>query len=109
MPYADGRPMEQRWRYEKGDGTPVWLPLDPSFLCVYCDEPIGELSMGGPALCGTCDCGYSKKTREKWTFEEAILMHRHANERIDTLPPDPAWAEYEAEYNKKSRADGQPG
>jgi hypothetical protein len=90
--------MEQRWRYEKRDGTPVWLAFDPDFSCVYCDQAVGQLSMGGPAVCGKCDCGYSKTTNEPWTIDEAMLAYQHANERIDALPNDPMWAEYETTY-----------
>jgi hypothetical protein len=34
----------------------------------------------------------------KWTMEEAHLMYRHANERIDALPHDPLWDKYEMSH-----------
>lgn len=101
--------MEQRWRYQKRDGTPVWLRLDPDFLCIYCEQPVRELSMGGPAVCGTCDCGRNKTTGEKWTMDEAAVLIRRANKRIDDLPHDPIWETYEASHRAALKAqEGKP-
>lgn len=91
---------EQRWRYEKTDGTPVWLAFDPAFRCVYCDRPVGALSMGGPAVCSACDCGYSAAGIE-WTYADFKGLATNARRRIDELPPDSAWAEYESDYRRK--------
>jgi hypothetical protein len=68
-----------RYRYEKSNGSPVWLEFDPLFLCLYCDEPVLHLSMGGPAICPRCDCKAST---------DAIL---NARRRLDELPFDEAW------------------
>lgn len=101
--------LEQRWRYQKRDGTPVWLRLDPDFLCIYCDEPVRALSMGGPAVCSTCDCGINKTTGKHWDLYEAAKMYRHANKRLDDMPHDPAWDTYEASHRASLQTqEGKP-
>lgn len=89
---------EQRWRYAKGDGRPVWLPFDPTFPCLYCDEAVGSLSFGGPAVCPRCDCG--RGANGEWTIREAMVITRHARERLDALADDPIWQAYEIAITK---------
>lgn len=31
--------------------------FDPTFLCIICGKPVRRLSMGGPIICPSCDCG----------------------------------------------------
>ena len=90
----DVKTGEQRWQYRQSGGQVVWLPFDPAFPCFYCDEPVRSLSLGGPGVCPRCDCGYSENG--KWTMEEAYCFGKHARERLNSLPFDPIWNEYEA-------------
>jgi hypothetical protein len=32
--------------------------FDPSVSCIFCEQPVGALSMGGPLICPACDCGH---------------------------------------------------
>jgi hypothetical protein len=86
VPYKP--PPAQRWRYEKQDGTAIWLPFDPAFLCIYCNEPVGSLSMGGPAVCPACDCG-NNRDGSTWSMEQASRFYDNARRRIEELPIDP--------------------
>lgn len=86
--------LEKRWRYQKADGTAVWLAFDPSFLCVYCNHPVGSLSMGGPALCPACG-----------TFPDGSnfsMFYFQAAKRINELPTDPLWEIYENGFRLRS-------
>lgn len=88
---------EQRWRYTKPDGTAVWLVFDPEFPCISCNRPVGSMSMGGPATCPSCDCGLNPDgTRYDWS--DLPRVHDNQRQRLQDLPDDPAWAEYEAAY-----------
>jgi len=91
---------EQRWRYQKRDGKPIWLPFDPAFPCIFCERPVTELSCAGPAICGSCDCGHNADGT-KWSNNDFSQFARNANRRIDDLPDDPVWAAYEADYRTK--------
>lgn len=51
------RVFGRRFQYTTTDGTEVWLPFDPNFPCIYCEKPVCSLSMGGPAVCPSCDTG----------------------------------------------------
>lgn len=88
--------MIQRWRYADSNGRAIWLAFDPNFLCIYCDRPVRDLSMGGPALCPACDCGYSDGKR--WDMDTFARLTANARRRINDLPDDPAWAQYEAAF-----------
>lgn len=33
------------------------VDFDPSVPCIFCEQPVGALSMGGPLVCPACDCG----------------------------------------------------
>ena len=95
--------MEQRWRYQRKDGTPIWLAFDPEFRCIYCEEPVKLLSMGGPAVCCPCDCGNSRKTGKKWSSSEYSMLLHNARRRIEDMSADPVWAEYEVAHLTKAR------
>ncbi len=87
---------EQRWRYERRtDGAIIWLPFRADFPCIYCERPVGALSLGGPAVCCACDCGINADG-SKWTSDDLYRLMRNAKRRLDELPDDPAWADYEA-------------
>jgi hypothetical protein len=81
--------LAQRYRYEKYDHSPVWLEFDPLFQCLFCEEPVRHLSMGGPAICPRCDCGPWK------TYAEAAAAIMRARRRLDEMPFDEAWSIYE--------------
>ena len=83
-----------RYRYEKSNGSPVWLEFDPLFLCLYCEEPVLHLSHGGPGVCPRCDCGPWKNGDEAYA---AIL---NARRRLDELPFDEAWSIYERAHER---------
>jgi hypothetical protein len=73
------------WLYHATDGREIWLPHDPTFPCIYCQEPVGDMSMGGPAVCGSCDCGNHRDGR-KWTAQEAFQqMYPMARKRLDAI------------------------
>jgi hypothetical protein len=86
---------DMRWRYAKSDGSPVWLPFNAGFPCIYCADPVGALSYGGPAVCPRCDCGYDKEGRQ-WSVSQAHVHYNNARARLDALPNDPVWQEFEA-------------
>jgi hypothetical protein len=88
---------EQRWRFQDRSGRVIWLPFDPDFLCIYCEQPVSHMSMSGPAVCGSCDCG-CHADGSRWTPSEAFALYAKANRRLDELPTDPIWAEYEAAH-----------
>lgn len=79
--------MPQKWQYRKSDGTEIWLGFDPKRLCVYCDDAVGSLSLGGPAVCPSCDCGRNKDG-SLWTLEQAHVGIRNARAKIDALPQE---------------------
>lgn len=91
--------MEQRWRYQKQSGQPIWLGFDPFFLCVYCERPVTHLSMGGPAVCPECDCGYGDG--RQWDFETFSRLSKNARRRFEAMPFDESWNLYEAAYKAK--------
>ena len=93
--------MVQRWCYHKQDGTPIWLAFDPDFACVYCEKPVGNLSMGGPAICPSCDCGYTDG--KQWDLRTFWKLADNARRRFEEMPDDPKWAEYEAAYRAHGR------
>lgn len=73
------------WLYHATDGREIWLPFDPAFPCIYCQEPVERMSMGGPAVCGSCDCG-SHRDGKKWTPQEAFQrMYPTASKRLDAI------------------------
>lgn len=90
----------QLWRYEKADGTPIWLPFNPAFPCLYCDRPVGALSTSGPAICPGCACG----RKENGKRFRAIDYH-HAKVRLEELIIDPVWDATEIEYGRRLLAD----
>jgi hypothetical protein len=90
---------EQRWRYQKSDGTPVWLPFRPEFPCLYCDHPVTSLSFGGSAVCPACDCGINRDGTQ-WTGDDLYRLMKNAKRRLDGMPDDPTWDEYEIAHGK---------
>lgn len=88
--------LEQRWRYQKRGGQPIWLGFDPHFLCVYCERPVGSLSAGGPAVCPSCDCGYSDGKR--WDLATYSRLANNARRRFEEMPYDESWNLYEAAH-----------
>ncbi len=90
--------MTQRWRYEDTNGRAIWLAFDSAFPCIYCDAPVGSLSLGGPAVCPMCDCGCHKDGR-LWG-NDAWGLYDKAKARLRALADDPVWVEYEAAVGK---------
>ena len=35
--------------------------FDPEVACIFCEQPVGALSMGGPLICPACDCGHYRR------------------------------------------------
>ena len=35
--------------------------FDSKTLCIFCEQPVGSLSMGGPLVCPACDCGQHRR------------------------------------------------
>lgn len=56
--------------------------FDPTFSCIFCDEPVGSLSLGGSAICPYCDCGHHRDGRQ-WTAEESAAFHENAKKRTE--------------------------
>ena len=54
------------------------MDFDPAFPCTYCNEPVGSPSMGGTAVCPSCDCGYNRDG-SRWTYQQT--QERFANYR----------------------------
>ena len=92
-----------RYRYQKSDGTPVWLPFDPDFSCIYCNAPVNALTKrSGPAVCPFCDCQVNFRGM-KWGPDEAKRRRESAKLRLDSLPSDPAWKVYEQYHKERNR------
>lgn len=91
---------ELRYRYEARNGKIIWLAFDPAFLCIYCNEPVAALSYGGPAVCPGCDCGVNKDGT-KWTSDQMYRYFRNAKERLNDMPLDPVWSEYESAHQNR--------
>jgi hypothetical protein len=107
MAYSGTLPMTenaQRWRYEDRNGRAIWLAFDPAFLCVYCEQPVGELGYGGPAVCGACDCG-CHRDGTPWG-QDFYRLAKNANKRFAEMPSDPVWDEYE-QTHKEAQARGE--
>lgn len=61
--------------YRGQDGKELKVEYDPDAPCVSCGLPVMEASMGGTAVCPSCDCGvYRDGTR--WTIEDAMSVDR---------------------------------
>lgn len=45
--------------------------FDATAPCSVCGEPVGSLSMGGPDICPSCDCG------------NTVRIGKHLYKRID--------------------------
>jgi hypothetical protein len=88
-----------RWRYEDHNKRAVWLAFDPGFLCIYCNKPVLDLSMGGAALCPSCDAG--DFPGDKYDWANLVLLQINARDRLLALPDDPVWAVYEKDYQDR--------
>ena len=43
--------------YRDRDGKPLVVEYDETAPCIVCGLPVGAASMGGTAVCPSCDCG----------------------------------------------------
>jgi hypothetical protein len=59
--------------------------FDPAALCVFCEQPVGALSMGGPRVCPTCDCGCNRDGTP-WSLEDFDRMQINLRKNLK-LPP----------------------
>jgi hypothetical protein len=75
------------YQYHTSSGEEFWIAFDPTRPCIYCERPVGSLSMGGPALCGACDCGYHHDGRGKWTLQEYPALEKRARRNLDAMNP----------------------
>lgn len=50
--------------------------FDPAFPCVYCEEPVDSLSVGGSAVCPWCDMG---RNRDGSLWDYDTMKKRFAN------------------------------
>ncbi len=57
------------------------LGFSPDFPCVYCDQPVEALSMGGSAVCPRCDMG-RHRDGTKWTYQETLDFFAKGRERM---------------------------
>ncbi len=69
------------------DGNCTFNPEQP---CLYCGLPVGHLSMGGPLVCPSCDCGHHRDGT-RWTLHDAILKHARAREALAELKRRTKW------------------
>lgn len=49
--------------------------------CLLCGEPVARPSMGGPLICGPCDCGNNREG-SRWTPEQAKERYAHFRTRV---------------------------
>jgi hypothetical protein len=49
--------------------------------CLFCGEPVAHPSMGGPLICGACDCGHNQDG-SKWTEAQAQEYYRHRKDQV---------------------------
>ena len=49
--------------------------------CLWCAEPVTELSCDGPLVCCWCDCG-SNKDGSKWTDEQYMRRREHFQKMV---------------------------
>lgn len=80
-------PNEISYQYRTSSGEEFWIAFDPTRLCIYCEQPVGSLSMGGPALCGPCDCGYHRDGK-RWSAQEYPTMEKRARKNLDEMAPN---------------------
>ena len=92
--------MEQRWRYSDDKRRPIWVAFNPDFACIRCDEPVMVLSDGGPAFCSACSRGVGDDG-EPWDYRTLQARLAHARRRLNELPTDPIWREYELRYRRQ--------
>ncbi len=57
--------------------------FNPAFLCIYCEKPVEELSVGGSAVCPWCDSGYHRDGT-KWTYREMVKLFENGRRRIES-------------------------
>ena len=41
------------------------VEYDDEAPCLICQQPVGEASMGGTAICPACDCGWCRYCKER--------------------------------------------
>ena len=58
--------------------------FDPAALCIFCEKPVERLSMGGPLICPSCDCG-AHLDGSKWTPPDAARFYANARRRAALL------------------------
>jgi hypothetical protein len=68
------------------------LGFDPKTPCIYCEQPVERLSMGGALVCPACDCGYYRsdhpdksKRGKPWRGMDAVMFLTNARARL--APP----------------------
>lgn len=77
---------ETTYQYRTSKGEEFWIAFDPERLCVWCELPVGSLSMGGPAICPACDCG-NHRDGTKWGSAEYPSLQKRAWKNMDALLP----------------------
>jgi len=84
--------------YNKKGGGKVTVEYDENAPCVICGEPVVEASMGGTAVCPSCDCGNCRYCGEKFlTGREATkeecqrVIREHVRQcKVNQNPPEPS-------------------
>jgi hypothetical protein len=68
--------------------------FDPSFPCIYCEQPVERLSCSGPMICPACDCGHyrhdhkEKRLRGKrWQSHDFVFLSLNARRRMEQREP----------------------
>lgn len=52
------------------------VEYDRDAPCMVCRQPVGAASMGGTAVCPSCDLGQHRDTGTEWTLQEYVLITR---------------------------------
>lgn len=73
-----------QYQYHDSDGNDIWITFDPARPCIYCELPVDALSMGGPTVCPSCDCG-AHRDGTKWSHHEVPALYKRAKRNMDAL------------------------
>jgi hypothetical protein len=55
--------------------------FNPDFLCIYCEQPVVALSVGGSAVCPWCDMGRNRDGTE-WTYPTMKARFANGEKRL---------------------------
>ena len=61
-------------------GKPYEVEYDPEALCVMCEQPVTEASVGGINICSWCDRGVNRDGTV-WTGEQFLAITARMEEK----------------------------